>query len=140
MGWYSKEAVKVLLVMCRKYESGNIFRIARALSTTTLSSPRPMLNGVYGEGFDAVKMRIKSTRSGMAKEILPPTQSPALSLKLRDRRYNFGKCEKKCEEGHSIPNFSYLCSLQNSERLSSAVSACVPDFKPNEYSDVAEQI
>lgn len=41
MGWYSKEAVKVLLVMCRKYESVNIFRIARSIDHNAFIT-RPM--------------------------------------------------------------------------------------------------
>ena len=33
MGWYSKSSVKVLLVMCRKIESVNIFRIVKMIDS-----------------------------------------------------------------------------------------------------------
>lgn len=58
-GWYSKDEVKVLLVLCRKYESVNIFRICRSIDYNAFIS-QANVNGVYGEGFDAVKMKIKS--------------------------------------------------------------------------------
>ena len=67
MGWYSKEAVKVLLVMCRKYESVNIFRIARSIDHNAFIT-QANVNGVYGEGFDAVKLKIKSTPAGASNE------------------------------------------------------------------------
>lgn len=69
MGWYSKDNVKVLLVMCRKYESVNIFRISRSIDHNAFIT-QANVNGVYGNGFDAVKFKIKSTRSGMGKEII----------------------------------------------------------------------
>jgi hypothetical protein len=61
--------VKVLLVMCRKYESVNIFRISRSIDHNAFIT-QANVNGVYGNGFDAVKFKIKSTRSGMGKEII----------------------------------------------------------------------
>ena len=64
----------------------------------------------------------------MAKGNIAAYPEPGIVAEVETGRYNFGKCEK-VKRGHSIPNFSYLCSLQNSERRSSAVSACVPDFK-----------
>lgn len=98
MGWYSKEAVKVLLVMCRKYESGNIFRIARSIDHNAFIT-QANVNGVYGEGFDAVKMRIKSTRSGMAKEILPPTPEPGTVAEVERQGDITSASVKKSEEG-----------------------------------------
>ncbi len=98
MGWYSKEAVKVLLVMCRKYESVNIFRIARSIDHNAFIT-QANVNGVYGEGFDAVKMRIKSTRSGMAKEILPPTPEPGTVAEVERQGDITSASVKKSEEG-----------------------------------------
>lgn len=58
MGWYSKEEVKVLLVMCRKIESVNIFRIIKSIDRDAFVS-QANVNGVYGKGFDQVKVRMK---------------------------------------------------------------------------------
>lgn len=58
MGWYSKEEVKVLLVMCRKIESVNIFRIIKSIDRDAFVS-QANVNGVYGQGFDQVKVRMK---------------------------------------------------------------------------------
>ncbi len=59
MGWYTKRDVKVLLVMCRKIESVNIFRIIKAIDKDAFIT-QGNVNGVYGQGFDEVKLKIKS--------------------------------------------------------------------------------
>lgn len=58
MGWYSKQEVKVLLVMCRKIESVNIFRIIKRIDPNAFIT-QANVNGVYGLGFDAIKLKIK---------------------------------------------------------------------------------
>lgn len=57
MGWYSKQEVKVLLVMCRKIESVNIFRIIKNIDDQAFIS-QANVNGVYGQGFDAIKLKV----------------------------------------------------------------------------------
>jgi uncharacterized membrane-anchored protein YitT (DUF2179 family) len=59
MGWYSKSSVKVLLVMCRKIESVKIFRIVKAIDNNAFIT-QGNVNGVYGMGFDEVKVKIQS--------------------------------------------------------------------------------
>ncbi|MDE7396521.1 MAG: YitT family protein [Muribaculum sp.] len=59
MGWYSKQEVKVLLVMCRKIESVTIFRIVKSIDKDAFIT-QANVNGVYGEGFDMMKTKIKS--------------------------------------------------------------------------------
>ena len=59
MGWYSKQEVKVLLVMCRKYEAMTIFRIIKAIDDDAFIT-QANVNGVYGQGFDEIKMRMKA--------------------------------------------------------------------------------
>lgn len=58
MGWYSKQEVKVLLVMCRKIESVNIFRIIKSIDSDAFIT-QANVNGVYGQGFDQMKVRMK---------------------------------------------------------------------------------
>ncbi len=58
MGWYSKQEVKVLLVMCRKIESVTIFRIIKSIDKDAFIT-QANVNGVYGKGFDEMKVRMK---------------------------------------------------------------------------------
>ena len=58
MGWYSKQEVKVLLVMCRKIESVTIFRIIKSIDNDAFVT-QGNVNGVYGRGFDEVKVKMK---------------------------------------------------------------------------------
>lgn len=59
MGWYSKSDVKILLVVCRKIESGTIFRIIKSIDEHAFIT-QANVNGVYGQGFDEIKMKITS--------------------------------------------------------------------------------
>ncbi len=58
MGWYSKHEVKMLIVMCRKIESVTIFRIIKSIDKNALVT-QAHVNGVYGKGFDEMKVKIK---------------------------------------------------------------------------------
>ena len=58
MGWYSKKDVKVLLVMCRKIESVTIFRIIKSIDTDAFIT-QAQVNGVYGRGFDEIKLKMR---------------------------------------------------------------------------------
>lgn len=57
-GWYSKQNVKVLLVMCRKIESVTIFRIIKSIDKDAFIT-QSNVNGVYGKGFDELKLKMK---------------------------------------------------------------------------------
>ncbi len=58
MGWYSKKEVKVLLVMCRKIESVTIFRIIKSIDNDAFIT-QAQVNGVYGRGFDEIKLKMR---------------------------------------------------------------------------------
>ncbi len=58
MGWYSKQDVKMLLVMCRKIESVTIYRIVKSIDNEALIT-QANVNGVYGKGFDSLKVKMK---------------------------------------------------------------------------------
>ena len=60
-GWYTKDHVKIVMVMCRKHESVNIFRIIKETDREAIIT-QSNVNGVYGTGFDELKVRIKKNR------------------------------------------------------------------------------
>ncbi len=68
IGWYSKQDVKVLLVMCRKIESVTIFRIIKSIDNDAFIT-QANVNGVYGQGFDEVKLKMKPTDARPIKPI-----------------------------------------------------------------------
>lgn len=80
-GWYSKKEVKVLMVWCRKIESINIFRIIKAIDEKAFIS-QANVNGVYGQGFDKMKVKMKknhnhSANSEQNQDILKPSGVPS---------------------------------------------------------------
>lgn len=60
MGWYSKQPVKMLIVMCRKIESVTVFRIIKSIDPEALVT-QANVNGVYGKGFDQIKVKLHNT-------------------------------------------------------------------------------
>lgn len=56
IGWYSKREVKVLMVLARRRESNDIFRIIKRIDPKAFVSQSKVI-GVYGEGFDKVKVK-----------------------------------------------------------------------------------
>ena len=61
MGWYSKKEVKILMVWCRKIESVTIFRIVKMVDPEAFIT-QGNVNGVYGKGFDTMKVKLKKKR------------------------------------------------------------------------------
>ncbi len=57
MGWYTKSDVHMLIVMCRKIESVTIFRIVKSIDPDSFVT-QANVNGVYGKGFDKIKMKM----------------------------------------------------------------------------------
>ena len=57
-GWYSKSQVKILMVWCRKIESVTIFRIIKSIDEKAFIT-QANVNGVYGKGFDTMKVKMK---------------------------------------------------------------------------------
>lgn len=57
-GWYTKSHIKVLMVWCRKIESVTIFRIVKSVDENAFIT-QTNANGVYGKGFDHLKIRLK---------------------------------------------------------------------------------
>ncbi len=56
VGWYSKEPVKVVVVLAKKSQSVNIFRLVKDVDPSAFISQSSVI-GVYGEGFDQIKVK-----------------------------------------------------------------------------------
>lgn len=65
MGWYSKKEVKILMVWCRKIESVTIFRIVKSIDPEAFIT-QANVNGVYGKGFDQMKIKLKKKQPDAA--------------------------------------------------------------------------
>lgn len=80
MGWYSKQEVKILMVMCRKIESVTIFRIIKSIDNNAFIT-QANVNGVYGKGFDQLKLKMKEPNGESAQQEnaaeTAPTPTPA---------------------------------------------------------------
>ncbi|WP_294626996.1 YitT family protein [uncultured Bacteroides sp.] len=55
-GWYSKGSVKVLVVLAKKRQSLDIFRLVKRIDPNAFISQSSVI-GVYGEGFDKLKVK-----------------------------------------------------------------------------------
>lgn len=55
-GWYSKGSVKVLVVLAKKRQSLDIFRLVTRIDPNAFISQSSVI-GVYGEGFDKLKVK-----------------------------------------------------------------------------------
>ncbi|MDO4512341.1 MAG: YitT family protein [Bacteroidales bacterium] len=66
-GWYSKRDVKMLLVVCRKYESITVQRIIKRIDPNAFISMVPT-NSVFGQGFDEMKVRLHKYEPKMRDE------------------------------------------------------------------------
>lgn len=56
IGWYSKQNVKVIVILAKKRESTNIFRLVKAIDPRAFVSQSAVI-GVFGEGFDKIKVK-----------------------------------------------------------------------------------
>ena len=55
-GWYSKQEIKVVVVLAKKRESLDIFRLVKDIDPNAFISQSNVV-GVYGEGFDKLKVK-----------------------------------------------------------------------------------
>ena len=77
IGWYTQHEVKILLLLCRKHESTNIFRIVKAIDPDAFVS-QSNANGVYGFGFDQMKIRLKKSQNLHSDEGTVEVSAPEL--------------------------------------------------------------
>lgn len=57
-GWYTGKEMKVLCLLAKKNESVHIFRLIKTIDPNAFVSQSSVI-GVYGEGFDPIKVRVK---------------------------------------------------------------------------------
>ena len=57
-GWYSKQSIKVVVVLAKKNQANEIFRLVRDIDENAFISQSNVV-GVYGEGFDKLKIKNK---------------------------------------------------------------------------------
>ncbi len=65
-GWYTKNESKVLLVLARKRESADLFRIIQSIDPKAFVSQSKVL-GVFGEGFDKIKVKANKNKTDKSK-------------------------------------------------------------------------
>lgn len=69
-GWYTKRDVKILIVLCRKYESSIIQRIIKTIDPDAFTS-MANVSAVYGYGFDQMKVRLHKYKPKLPDENTP---------------------------------------------------------------------
>lgn len=72
VGWYTKNEVTMLMVMCRKIESVTIFRIIKSIDKHAFVT-QSKVNGVFGRGFDHVKVKMRKDIAGDIRHVHPQT-------------------------------------------------------------------
>jgi len=60
-GWYTGDERKVLCILAKKNESTNIFRLIKMIDPQAFVSQSAVI-GVFGEGFDQIKVKIKEKK------------------------------------------------------------------------------
>ena len=63
-GWYTGRQMKVLCILAKKNESINIFRLIKMIDPNAFVSQSSVI-GVYGEGFDEMKVSMKKNKKKM---------------------------------------------------------------------------
>ena len=58
-GWYSKQSIKVVVILAKKNQANEIFRLVRDIDENAFISQSNVV-GVYGEGFDKLKVKKKN--------------------------------------------------------------------------------
>lgn len=63
-GWYTGQRRKVLCILAKKRESTEIFRLIKMIDPNAFVSQSSVI-GVYGEGFDEMRVKVKSKKKKM---------------------------------------------------------------------------
>ncbi len=61
-GWYSKQEVQLLCILAKKQEANVILRIIKSIDPNAFVSIGSV-SGVYGEGFEAIKIKTKKSKT-----------------------------------------------------------------------------
>ena len=82
-GWYTGQDMKVLCILARKRESSTIFRIIKIIDPNAFVSQSSVI-GVYGEGFDHVKIKENKHRRDQMMRNVP--QQPTEDARPQDKQ------------------------------------------------------
>ena len=67
-GWYTGQDMKVLCILAKKRESTPIFRLIKMIDPNAFVSQSAVI-GVYGEGFDNIKVKVKVPKDKKQKKL-----------------------------------------------------------------------
>jgi uncharacterized membrane-anchored protein YitT (DUF2179 family) len=67
-GWYTGEKMKVLCILAKKNESTYMFRLIKMIDPQAFVSQSAVI-GVYGEGFEEMKVKVKVKEVKEMKEV-----------------------------------------------------------------------
>ena len=81
-GWYTGRQMKVLCILAKKNESINMFRLIKMIDPNAFVSQSSVI-GVYGEGFDEMKVRIKEHKDNKKMKIVFATNNQNKLMEVR---------------------------------------------------------
>ena len=73
-GWYTGKEMKVLCILAKKNESVNMFRLIKMIDPNAFVSQSSVI-GVYGEGFDEMKVKVKKVEEKKKMKIVFATNN-----------------------------------------------------------------
>ena len=77
-GWYTGKEMKVLCILAKKNESVNMFRLIKMIDPNAFVSQSSVI-GVYGEGFDEMKVKVKKVEDKKKKIVFATNNLNKLS-------------------------------------------------------------
>ncbi|MDE6545491.1 MAG: YitT family protein, partial [Paramuribaculum sp.] len=84
-GWYTGRPIKILMVFCRKIEAMTIFRIVKSIDPEAFIS-QGNVNGVYGNGFDTIKVKLNKRKGHNEHHGLHPEEVQAAKDRVADHQ------------------------------------------------------
>lgn len=74
IGWFTKQDVKIVLVLCRRFESAHVQRIIKSVDDQAFIS-MTTANNVYGTGFDSMKIHTHKPKQPTAPQAEKPEEA-----------------------------------------------------------------
>jgi len=82
-GWFTGQQMKVLCILAKKNESVNMFRLIKMIDPQAFVSQSSVI-GVYGEGFDEMKVHIKEKKEKKPMKIVFATNNQNKLTEIRN--------------------------------------------------------
>ena len=77
-GWYTGNDMKVICLLAKKNESKTIFRLIKMVDPTAFVSQSSVI-GVYGEGFDQIKIKAKKDKRKQIEKQMEATERASVN-------------------------------------------------------------